>query len=97
MKEKSTDMQHEFIGKGQCHLHPTQSSNLCYRCFARNPAQAAPALVEGVQPRDAQPGSAHLGSVQTGSAQSGSAQPGSAQPRDTQPGGVQPGHTQGTF
>ena len=102
MKEKSTDMQHEFIGKGQCHLHPTHSSNLCYRCSARNPAQAAPALVEGVQPRDAQPGSAHLGSVQTGSAQSGSAQPGSAQPRsaqprDTQPGGVQPGHTQGTF
>ena len=82
MKEKSTDMQHEFIGKGQCHLHPTHSSNLCYRCSARNPGQAAPALVEGVQPRDAQPGSA---------------QPGNAQPQDTQPGGVQPGHTQGTF
>ena len=102
MKEKSTDILHEFIGVGQCHLHPTHSSDLCYRCTARNPAQAAPALVEGVQPRGAQPGSAHLrsvrtGSARTGSAQSGRAQTGSGQPRDAKPGGVQPGQAQGTF
>ena len=90
LKEKSTNIQHEFIGVGQCHLHPTHSSDMCYRCTARNPAQAAPALVEDVQPRGAQPGSAHLGSVQTGSAQSGRAQTGSGQP-------VLLEHAQGTF
>ena len=64
LKEKSTDILHEFIGVGQCHLHPTHSSDLCYRCVARNPAQAAPTLTEGAQPRDAQPGGVQPGHAQ---------------------------------
>ena len=64
LKEKSTDILHDFIGVGQCHLHPTHSSDLCYRCTARNPAQAASALTEGAQPRDAQPGGVQPGHAQ---------------------------------
>ena len=64
LKEKSTDILHKFIEVGQCHLHPTHSSDLCYRCVARNPAQAAPALIEGAQPRDAHPGGVQPGHAQ---------------------------------
>ena len=73
-KDESTDILHDFIGVGQCHLHPTLSSDLCYRCTARNPAQAAPALVEGVQPRGAQPGGAQPGGAQPGGVPPGHAQ-----------------------
>ena len=74
LKEKSTEILHKFIEVRQCHLHPTFSSDLCYRCLPRNPAQAAPALVEGVQPRGVQPGGAQPGSAQPGSVQPGHAQ-----------------------
>ena len=64
LKEKSADILPEFIRAQQCHLHLTHPSDLCFRCTARNSAQAAPDLVEGIQPGGAPPGSAQPGGVQ---------------------------------